>query len=45
MPGESDLLRATWKSMGFRTRCASRFPFKDNYSFDDLGFRVLMEHR
>jgi hypothetical protein len=26
-------------------RCAARFPYEDNYRFDDLGFRVLMEHR
>ena len=36
---------ASWKSMGFRVRCAARFPYQEHYSFDDLGFRVLMEHR
>jgi uncharacterized protein (TIGR02996 family) len=36
---------ASWKSMGFRVRCAARFPYQEDYAFDDLGFRVLMEWR
>ena len=35
---------ASWKSMGFRARCAARFPYQVHYSFEDLGFRVLVEH-
>jgi uncharacterized protein (TIGR02996 family) len=34
---------ASWKSMGFRVRCAARFPYQEDDAFDDLGFRVVME--
>jgi uncharacterized protein (TIGR02996 family) len=43
--GEGDgraIKGASWKSMGFRCRCASRYRYQDNYSFDDLGVRVLV---
>jgi hypothetical protein len=31
--------------MGFRVRCAARFPYSEDYAFDDLGFRVVMDWR